>query len=66
MNIMVSVTPCGVATLPPGPLQMADREILDIYSGYWGNKNPERTKVASTALQEDIDLSKASGRKPSS
>ena len=34
------------------------------YGGWRGNKHLWRTKVASAALQEDIDLSKARGRKP--
>ena len=39
--------------------------VLDM-AGTGEIKYPERTKVASAALQEDIDLLKARGRKPRS
>ena len=55
----------------PSPLpwvspQVLDRWMLIRLAGIEGIKYSGQTKVASASLQEDIDLSKARGRKPRS
>ena len=48
------------------PAHGEDGGMLKRYGEYGGKKYPRADKVASVALQEEIDLLKARGRKPRS